>query len=574
MAIFLRAESMVPSHSRRLVRLLLLVALTASFASSALAQAPSDDTRKSLERAVKSGAVRKTVCPDAPYCHPSGVIRFYQIRKYEPAWTREGYPLPVAETLTHVIKTADAEGLQPGNYHLDRIETALAEIRQILIRNERPDTASIINLEFLLSDAYLVYAAHLLNGRVNPETLHDDEWTIYPSRFNLARHLSKALEGDDIEGSLRRLLPAQQGYGRLKTALVVNRAIAEGGGWPAIPGDGRLEKGMKSDRVPALRSRLKVTGDMPATADSANDLFDEAVEEAVKRFQLRHGLYDDGIVGPRTLRALNVPVEKRIRQIEINLERWRWLPQNLGNPYIMVNIAGYGLEVIENESPALTMKIVVGTAYQKTPVFSGKMTYVEMNPYWNVPHSIATEETLEKIQKNPDFFAKENMKAFKAGQNGEEVNPDSIDWSALSKNNFPYRLRQEPGPRNPLGRIKFMFPNPHSVYLHDTSDPQLFRKERRGFSHGCIRIEKPMDMAEFVMRGSQEWSREKVAAVLKTKETTVAYLPKPIPVHILYFTAWGNGDGTVHFLEDIYHRDERLEKALQQKIKPAKAAKL
>ncbi len=564
---------MIPAHSRKPIRLLLLVALIAGFANSAQAQAPSDDVRKSLERAVKSGAVQKTICPGAPYCNPSSVIRFYQMRKYEPAWTRDGFPLPAADTLARAIKGADAEGLQPGNYHLERIEATLAEIRQILIRNERPDAANIINLEFLLSDAYLTYAAHLLNGRVNPETLHADEWTMYPSRFNLARHLSKAIEGGDIEVSLKGLMPAQPGYGRLKTALVVHRALAESGGWPAIPGDGRLEKGTKTDRVPALRSRLKVTGDMPAPVDSASDLFDEAVEEAVKRFQRRHGLYDDGIVGNRTLRALNVPVERRIRQIELNLERWRWLPQNLGNPYILVNIAGYGLEVVENEAPVLTMKIVVGTAFQKTPVFSGKMTYIEMNPYWNVPHSIATEETLGKIRKNPEFFAKENMRVFTAGPNGEEVSPAAIDWSQLSENNFPYRLRQEPGPRNPLGRIKFMFPNKHSVYLHDTSDPQLFKKERRGFSHGCIRIEKPMDMAEFVTRGSKDWSREKVAAVLKTKETTVAYLPKPIPVHILYFTAWGNGDGTVHFLEDIYRRDERLEKALQPKIKPARAAK-
>ena len=564
---------MIPAHSRELIRLLLLIVLIAGFAVNALAQAPPEDVRKSLERAVKSGAIQKTVCPQAPYCNPSSVTRFYQMRKYEPAWTRDGYPLPVAEALAKAVKGADAEGLQPKNYHLERIESSLGNIRQDLARNERPDTGKIIELEFLLSDAYLVYAAHLLNGRVNPETLHADEWTIYPARFNLARHLSKALDGGDVEGSLKGLLPAQQGYGRLKTALIVYRALAERGGWPVIPGDGRLEKGDKSDRVPVLRSRLKVTGDMPAPADATSDLFDEAVEEAVKRFQQRHGLFDDGIVGTRTLRALNVHVEKRIRQIELNLERWRWLPQNLGNPYILVNIAGYGLEVVENETPVLTMKIVVGTAFQKTPVFSGKMTYIEMNPFWNVPHSIATEETIKKIRENPDFFAKENMKVFTAGQNGEEVSPAAIDWSKLSENNFPYRLRQEPGPRNPLGRIKFMFPNKHSVYLHDTSDPQLFRKERRGYSHGCIRIEKPMDMAEFVMRGSKDWSIEKIKAVLKTKETTMAYLPKPIPVHILYFTAWGNGDGTVHFLEDIYRRDERLEKALQPKIKPARAAK-
>ncbi len=565
---------MIPSQTRHLLRLLLLIALVALFANSALAQSPPEDIRKSIEKAVKSGAVQKTVCPGATYCNPGSVIRFYQMRKYAPAWTQDGIPLPVADTLARAIKSADLEGLQPKDYHLERIEASLGETRQLLARNEKPDAGKIISLEFLLSDAYLVYAAHLLNGRVNPETLHAEEWTIYPSRFNLAKHLTQALAGSDFEGSLRSLLPAQSGYSRLKTALVVFRALAEKGGWPAVPGDGKLEKGMKNERVPALRARLKVTGELPASADAASDLFDEALEAAVKRFQLSHGLFDDGIVGARTLRALNVPAERRVRQIELNLERWRWLPQNLGNPYIMVNIAGYWLEVVENATPVLTMKIIVGTAYQKTPVFSGKMTYIEMNPYWNVPHSIATEETLEKIQKDPKaFFAKENMKVFKAGQNGEEVSPDSINWSALSENNFPYRLRQEPGPRNPLGRIKFMFPNKHSVYLHDTSDPQLFRKERREFSHGCIRIEKPMELADFVMRGSKEWSRKKIEEVLKTRETTVAYLPKPISVHILYFTAWGNGDGTVHFLEDIYRRDERLDRALQHKAKPARAAK-
>jgi murein L,D-transpeptidase YcbB/YkuD len=564
---------MIFANSRDLIRLTLLIALIACFASNSLAQVPPEDVQKSLERSVKTGSIQKSVCLGAPYCNPSSVIRFYQMRKYAPAWTRDGYPLPVAEALAKAIRGANAEGLQPNNYHLERIDSSLVNIRQTLARGERPETAKIIELEFLLSDAYLVYAAHLLNGRVNPETLHAEEWTIYPVRFNLAQYLSKALDGGDVEGSLMGLLPAQQGYGRLKTALIVYRGLAERGGWPVIPGDGRLEKGMKSDRVPVLRSRLKVTGEMPATADGTSDLFDEAVEEAVKKFQLSHGLLDDGIVGTRTLRAINVPVQKRIRQIELNLERWRWLPQNLGNPYIMVNIAGYGLEVVENESPVLTMKIVVGTAFKKTPVFSGKMTYIEMNPYWNVPHSIATEETLEKIRKNQDFFARENMRVFTAGQNGEEVSPTTIDWSQHSENNFPYRLRQEPGPRNPLGRIKFMFPNKHSVYLHDTSDPQLFRRERREFSHGCIRIEKPMEMAAFVMRGSKEWTIEKIKAVLKTKETTVANLPKPIPVHILYFTAWGNGDGTTHFLEDIYRRDERLDRALQPKIKPARTAK-
>lgn len=565
---------MTPSQTRHLLRISLLITLVAFFANSALAQAPPEDIRKNIEKAVKSGAVQKAVCPGAPWCNPSSVIRFYQMRKYEPAWTRDGIPLPVADTLARAIKSADLEGLQPKDYHLERIEAALGESRQLLARNEKPDAGKIVNLEFLLSDAYLVYAAHLLNGRVNPETLHEDEWTIYPSRFNLAKHLTQALAGSDFEGNLRSLLPAQPGYGRLKTALVVYGALAEKGGWPVVPGDGKLEKGMKNERVPALRARLKVTGELPAEADAASDIFDEALEEAVKRFQLSHGLFDDGIAGTRTLKALNVSAERRVRQIELNLERWRWLPQNLGNPYILVNIAGYGLEVVENETPALTMKIIVGTAFQKTPVFSGKMTYVEMNPYWNVPHSIATEETLEKIQKDPKaFFAKENMKVFKAGPNGEEVDSASIDWSALSENNFPYRLRQEPGPRNPLGRIKFMFPNKHSVYLHDTSDPHLFRKERREFSHGCIRIEKPMEMADFVMRGSKEWSRKRIEGVLKTKETTVAYLPKPIPVHILYFTAWGNGDGTVHFLDDIYRRDERLDRALQPKTKPARAAK-
>jgi murein L,D-transpeptidase YcbB/YkuD len=297
-----------------------------------------------------------------------------------------------------------------------------------------------------------------------------------------------------------------------------------------------------------------------------SDLFDVVLEDAVKRFQRRHGLDDDGVVGRDTLAALNVSVEDRARQIELNLERWRWLPRDLGRRHILVNIAGFELAVVEDDQLALEMRVVVGRPYRRTPVFSAPMTYLVFSPYWHVPPSLALQDVVPAVLKDPDYLTKKNIKVFRGwGAETREIDPATIDWSSVNTRNFLFRFRQEPGVNNSLGAVKFMFPNPFNVYLHDTPSRELFQKAERTFSSGCIRIAKPLELAAYLLRGAPGWSAEGIeAAAQKGVEQTVR-LPEPIPVHLLYWTSWIDPDGSLQFRNDVYGRDRLLDEALREK---------
>jgi murein L,D-transpeptidase YcbB/YkuD len=256
-------------------------------------------------------------------------------------------------------------------------------------------------------------------------------------------------------------------------------------------------------------------------------------------------------------------VEERVSQIEANLERWRWLPQDFGPRYILVNVANFGLEVIENDATVMTMRAVVGKSYTRTPAFSADMTYLVFCPYWNVPDSIAKEEMLPLIQEDPAYLAQNHLKLFQGwGSEQKEIDPTTVDWSQVDDEDFPYHLRQEPGAMNPLGRVKFMFPNKFHVYLHDSPARALFWRTEREFSHGCIRIHKAAELAEYVLRGDPQWTPESVREAMEKSLDQIVRLPEPIPVHVLYWTAWVDEAGLVHFRKDIYGRDKPLEEAL------------
>lgn len=307
-----------------------------------------------------------------------------------------------------------------------------------------------------------------------------------------------------------------------------------------------------------MRARLRASGDI--TVDSAKpDLYGPALVMAVKRFQNRHGLEPDGVVGKQTVAAMNVPVEERIRQIVLNMERWRWLPEDLGDRYILVNIAGFKLTLVDSGAVWDRMRVAVGKPYRRTPVFSDRIRYLEFNPYWTVPYSIATRDLLPKIKKNPGIL---KVKGYELLRDGKSVAPETINWSSLSRKNFPYTLRQKPGPKNALGRVKFMFPNQFAVYLHDTPGRQVFGHASRAFSSGCIRLARPIDLAEQVLRDTPDWNRERIDAVLETGKRTVVNLAKRLPVHLTYSTAWSGEGGTINFRPDIYGRDKSLHEAL------------
>lgn len=490
---------------------------------------------------------------------------FYERRAYAPAWCHNGGLQPQADALIEAIRGADQEGLNPSDYHLGKIESLLESVYQQQAEKKPLDSHQLVDLDLLLTDAFFVYGSHLLAGKINPETI-DSEWFADRRDLDLAAHLQTALEKNQIEEALRNLLPPQPGYARLRKALARYRDIAANGGWPMVSDGPKLQRDDSGERVLALRRRLIAAGDLDPAAGDSLDLFDGAVEEALRKFQQRHGLDVDGVVGAATLANLNVPVKERIRQVILNMERWRWLPQDLGQRHILVNIANFELDVFESGQIVLMMRVMVGRDYRRTPVFSDTMTYLVLSPYWHVPPGIAVRDILPAVKKDPGYLAKQNMKVFQGwGAEAKAIDPTTIDWHKITARNFNYRFRQDPGPINALGRVKFMFPNRFNVYLHDTPSRELFTRTERAFSSGCIRVEKPIELAEYVLRGDPKWTRASIEAAIKTWREQTVRLPEPIPIHLLYWTAWANDDGSINFRRDIYGRDKRLEEALLKK---------
>ncbi len=491
---------------------------------------------------------------------------FYERRAYRPAWSTDNGLTPHVHSLIRIISESYKEGLNPADYHMHKIKEMLNEIMEAR-KGKKPLNPSLFtDMELLLSDAFLIYGSHLLAGAVNPETF-DPEWHAVRKEADLAAELEVALGNKGIEGTINELLPVHKEYHMLKQALSRYRKIEAGGGWLSVPDGPKIQKGDSGERVAAIRSRLTSTGELIVHDNSIRDMFDESLDRALRSFQETHGLDADGVVGPATLDALNVPVNKRLRQIELNMERWRWLPRNLGKRYILVNIAGFSLDVYEDNRHMMDMRVVVGRQYRRTPVFSKDMTYLVISPYWHIPPNIALKDKLPLIRKNPGYLEQERIRVFHgAGTEMREIDPKTVDWATITGRNFSYRFRQDPGPFNALGRVKFMFPNKYNVYLHDTPSQELFAKSVRTFSSGCVRIEKPIELAEYLLRDYSEWTRERILSTADRRIERTVQIKKPLPVHLLYWTAWIDRDGRMQFRNDIYKRDELLDRALQEKI--------
>lgn len=481
------------------------------------------------------------------------VMPFYQRNGFDPVWIDARGLAPCADTLYNAVLNAAEHGLDPDTYHAQPLTLLMSRAKKRLIATViDPDVLAEIDL--LLTDAYLLYGKHLHAGRFNPHEL-DAEWYLLKTEADMIANLLAAAKSDLLCRRISSLPSQQPGYQRLKEALARYRTLARQGGWPEVPDGRKLEKGMWDERIMTLRARLRVTGELPPEPAVVEGTFDDQLVRAVRRFQLSHGLDPDGKVGKATLAELNVPVQERIRQLMINMERWRWLPRNPGDHYLRVNIADYTLEVVESDSVALAMRVVVGKTYRRTPVFSDRMTYLVLNPYWNIPTTILLNDIVPKAKKNPDYLKNENIHVFKGWrENALEVDPATIAWDNLSENYMPYRFRQDAGPKNALGRIKFMFPNQFDVYLHDTPSHSLFSRAQRAFSSGCIRIEKPMDLALYLLNDPQ-WTRERLQKMLATNVETTLPLKRPILVQLLYLTAWVDESGVVQFRPDIYERD-------------------
>ncbi len=519
-------------------------------------------TNRLRQRVLLAAEPQGIFCRSEVLCGSALLPQLYVGRAFHPAWIDESGPNTLAFELLEEIRWCDREGLDPADYHLNAVESLIREIRRALSAGKPAGPDLLADLELLLSDAFLLFGSHLSAGRVNPETVHA-EWHIKTRKVDLVESFQEALEQAAVRPVLERMRPRNPGYSRLRRALRAYEDIQQQGGWPTTPAGPLMKKGERSERVAALRKRLSVTDELENPGQADPRLFDASLEEALRRFQLRHGLEADGIVGPATLAALNIGVAERLATIRINLERWRWLPLDFGSRYILVNIADYAMDVVEENGVVMSMRVIVGRDYRKTPVFSGSLTYMEVNPLWHIPPKIAREDILPKVRRNPNYLGEQKIRVFRGwSKDAPEIPPQEINWSRMRPSQFSFKLRQDPGPLNALGRIKFMLPNKFDVYLHDTPSRELFGKNRRDFSSGCIRIEKPVELADFLMLPSPGWQHERLLRLLETGQTTVLSLPRPIPVHLLYWTAWVTEDGVIHFREDLYGRDGPVGRAL------------
>jgi len=477
--------------------------------------------------------------------------RFYLQRSFQPAWSDNGSLTTALTELLASIDAASIQGLDPADYH----QAALA---QLAMPPLGPGQAT--DLELLATDAYLLLASHYLGGRVNPEQL-DPEWRADRRELDLVKHLEQALASDHVGASLTELLPQQPGYRLLTEQLVAYRQHLD---WPSVPAGPKLETGSTGPRVAALRARLAADG-LLAGSNAPQDTFDSTVADAVRAFQAQHGLETDGVVGSDTLAELNLSRADRARQIRVNLERWRWLPNELGRRHLRVNIADYRLEAWQDGQRQIDMKVIVGRDYRRTPVFSELMRYLVLNPRWVVPPSIAVKDKLPQFRKDPASVVAKGFEIYQGwGSDERRIDPASIDWRAVNGRSFPYRLVQRPGPQNALGQIKFMLPNKFDVYLHDTPDRQLFARNQRNFSSGCIRLQRPLDLAVWVLSETPPWNRAQIDRELASGVEQTVRLKTPIPVHIQYWTAWVDDADQLQLRRDLYGRDKALAAALDQ----------
>ena len=532
---------------RILSRLILTVALSALLFTLPLHAANNQSVGETIEQFVTSGHVN--LGKDVEEQRLFQIFTFYHDRNFKPVWTRDTGVKGKGKALLKALQNAHEHGLDPAFYNINDIAER--------ITSTNPEVLG--ELDLLMSLAFSTFATDLAKGRLEPAKVSSGVHieTFSPGAVTL---IDGAEEAVDLEPYLDRIASSAPRYHRLKKALANYRELASHGQWPQISSGQPLKAGMDDPRVPTLRKRLLASGDLKSNDTPDSTIYDEQLIAAVKAFQLRHGKAGDGVIGPQTLSALNVPLSHRIKQMVVNLERRRWMKDNLGKRYVFVNLADQSLKVVDTletgEKTIHTARVVVGKPFHNSPIFSDEMEYLVINPYWNVPTSIANKEYLPKLRRDPGYLQRQNIRLL--GKNGE-INPFSINWNGLSR--IPYRLRQDTGKKNALGRIKFIFPNRHNVYIHDTPSKGLFARAVRYFSHGCIRVQYPVKLAATLLE-PQGWNAKKINKQITLGKRRIVSLKSKIATHITYLTAWVNKDGQINFRKDVYNRDKPLIKAL------------
>lgn len=486
------------------------------------------------------------------------LLDLYRKNNFQLLWSEQGKIV----SLHKAVMAAAEEGLDPADYHLDSITAALAETDEII------GAKHTLDRDILFSDALILLGEHILHGKVDRRDVEEKEGLAAgpPAEVDVDYYLNLIRTGN-IEQAMRERAPQHPSYQSLKQGLARYTKRAEQGELPTVPNGPSLKPGMSGQRVEALKKRLVASGDL-AAEKADGEFYDGALTSAVQSFQSRHGLEMDGLAGKNTIAAMNVPIGERIEQIRANLERTRWTLHDMPTSAVLVDIAGFQVHYRHNNELLWSSKVMVGEPFNQTPVFRSAITYLVLNPTWTIPPGMLKNETIPKILKDPTYLNRENLKVYDL--QGKLINPGSIDWSRYLTRGFPYVLRQDAGPDNALGRIKFMFPNPFHVYLHDTPSKSLFGRNSRALSHGCIRVQSPLELGRMILANDSgnTVTDKRIDQILESGKTTGISLKNPLPVFLLYTTAKGDADGGVSFSPDVYGRDAAVIEALNRPPRP------
>lgn len=534
---------------------------------------PDPEITEHIRRRVENISINNSLQGTEKIYAARSVKDIYTSNEFRALWNKQAEIVQFISEIEH----ASEEGLNPDDYHLRRI-TALSGL-PILPPEQRAE------LDILLTDAYLLYASHLLSGKVDPVSLNAG-WHVTRKEGDPVALFNATIRTNNYNASIRSLVPENAGYESMKRLLASYREIAQQGGWGTIPTGVTITRGMTDPRIPLIRQRLSISGEYPGMKKGEQgkvemnktdveksgiekdetgvggfeNMYTEVLEDVIRMYQKRQGFPGDGKIDDPTINALNVTVEERIRQLEINMERWRWLPREFSDYYLLVNIADFELQIYRNGKVTNEFRIIAGKPARKTPVFSSKVSYLVFNPTWTIPPTILNQDVLPEVRKSTSYLTSKNIRVF--DERGHELNVDSVNWLAAGVNRYVFR--QDPGPANALGAVKFMFPNEFNIYIHDTPGRELFNRSQRAFSSGCIRVENPLRLAEILLDDPKTWNQETMKKLVATRETKTVNLKVRPDVHVLYWTCWVKDD-LPYFRKDIYERDEAVYAALKSK---------
>lgn len=539
--------------------LLLLAALCLGIPNPSVAQADESPVQLELRHRMEALQAHGRLTVDGVRITATRLIAdLYPQSRFQPAWTDQSK----VDDLLRAIADIHLDGLDPQDYYLDRLKRLRGEL------GAPPDVGKQVDLDILMTDALARLAYNAFFGKVDPERIDPDinvnqTWRGARGAAGMREFLASESLYEKIEG----LKPQRPKYQPFRDALARYRRYEEAGGWGRIPKGKVLSVGRSGPRVAAIRHRLAITEDLPSSLDNGNKLYDEELEKAVHRFQKRHRL-PVGDLASKTITAMNVPVKQRIDQIRVNMERARWITRDVKPTQVVVNIAAFEIYFLKDGKRVWQNEAQVGKTYTQTPLFVEEIEYMVLNPTWTVPPGVLEDSVLPAAKKDPGYIERRGLRVFDSS--GKEVSPRSVSWKRYTAATLPYTLRQDPGPDNPLGTVKFIFPNRHSVLLHDTPNQLGYERRLRAMSWGCIHVQDPLELAAWLIDDRKTWSLSAIEAQVKSRKTKTIHFDEPVRVSLFYWTADFDDDGSVVFLPDVYQRDGRVLRALNGPVKVRK----